>query len=741
MKRQLLIATAAALMALTATPLHALKLGEWTHHYAYNDLTQVVPTSNTVYALSAGRLFSYSPNDDSVTEYNTTNLLNDANSIGNICWNRQTQCLVIVYSNGNIDMLSTRDGSIVNNAAILNETTTRSKEIKDIMCDGIYAYLVMDYGAIQLNTSKREFGDMYTFSDGGSFTGAWVENDSLFLQNTDVMPSYGSSMIAGRLSDNLLDKTLWKPVANSRRGEIESKILDYRQQRCTRDISGQSDANSYVRDQWRGCYWSAAGNGSLMRFTRTDDNTFTPDWQSGRKPYGPTSNDFYNMHWLYGRLYTVGRGWRTKQDSFNPGMIQVYEPDKGWCTYETPDKNTTGVEFLATSDIAIDPRDTSHVMVSAKSGVYEYMNGRFVKHWNSNNSTIKPLSDGTSLDYQMVLTSAYTADGTLWVMNTGTSMGLHKLTQTLSNGEVTESSWQPVPHQEISVIGNRGKSLSNAKVDSRGHLWFINLSWLDADYFCYEPSTDRLTVYTPDYNQDGVRMYNSSGDGYLRDINIDTDGNVWLCGTKGVCYLPAAEVGNATNRVEQYKVPRNDGTGLADYLLATVDATCIIFDSAGRKYVGTDGNGIFVISTDNNEELQNYTTANSHIMSNNVRYLALDEKTGTLYCSTDRGLCSVRTDAITVPSTLDKNNIRVYPNPVRPEYTGMITFEGLTVGADIKITTATGAIVHTGRSTSAIYQWDGCDLSGNRCASGVYNVLLATDDGSEGCVAKVAMVK
>ena len=128
-------------------------------------------------------------------------------------------------------------------------------------------------------------------------------------------------------------------------------------------------------------------------------------------------------------------------------------------------------------------------------------------------------------------------------------------------------------------------------------------------------------------------------------------------------------------------------------------------------------------------------------MSNNVRCLALDEQTGTLYCSTDRGLCSVRTDAIAVPSSLDKNNIRVYPNPVRPDYTGMITFEGLTVGADIKITTATGAVVHTGRSTSALYQWDGCDQSGNRCASGVYNILLATDDGSEGCVAKVAIIK
>ena len=95
-------------------PMHAAGLGEWTLFHAYNDLTRIVPASKAVYALSAGALFSYNAGDESLTEYNITNLLNDSEDITDICWNGQTQHLVIAYANGNIDLLDTRDNSVRN---------------------------------------------------------------------------------------------------------------------------------------------------------------------------------------------------------------------------------------------------------------------------------------------------------------------------------------------------------------------------------------------------------------------------------------------------------------------------------------------------------------------------------------------------------------------------------------------------------------------------------------------------
>lgn len=719
-------------------PMHAAGLGEWTLFHAYNDLTRIVPASKAVYALSAGALFSYNAGDESLTEYNITNLLNDSEDITDICWNEQTQHLVIAYANGNIDLLDTRDNSVRNFSAIADEITTRSKTIKDILCHGSHAYIVMQYGVITLNTARQEFGDTYRFTTGSaSFTGAWVENDSLFLEADRVLDTYGSTVIRGKLTDNLLDKSKWHGVDAGRAGQVKASIAKYRQARTVTE--GSKD--NLIADTYRNCHWGADKDGGLMKYAMTDDNAYTPQWQKGVKPDGPASNDFCNMRWFYGKLYAASSGWRTNATRIGDGDIQVYNPqDNTWQAYEKPTMEQIGIKYHAVSDIAVDPRDHKHVMVGSMSGIYEFYEGKFVKRWNNENSTVHCLGDGNNQNYLLVLGVIYDTSGNLWALNSASSVGIHRLVQTITDGNVTDSKWQGFPHKDIASIQDPTKMISNGRWDGKGRLWFINQNWMESDFFSYDPANDILTTYRPHYNQDGMGLYNQN-DGFLRDINIDADGNVWLCGNKGICYLPARDIGTDTNVMTQYKVPRNDGTGLADYLLSTVDASCIIFDSAGRKYVGTQGSGIYVISADNNTEVQNYNTSNSKIISDNIMSLILDETTGMLYCATDRGLCAVRTDGITVPASLDKNNIRVYPNPVRPDYTGMITFEGLTVGADIKITTATGAIVHTGRSTSALYQWDGCDLSGNRCASGVYNVLLATEDGSEGCVAKVAMVK
>lgn len=720
-------------------PMHAAGLGEWTLFHAYNDLTRIVPASKAVYALSAGALFSYNAGDESLTEYNITNLLNDSEDITDICWNGQTQHLVIAYANGNIDLLDTRDNSVRNFSAIADEITTRSKTIKDILCHGSHAYIVMQYGVITLNTARQEFGDTYRFTTGSaSFTGAWVENDSLFLEADRVLDTYGNTVIRGKLTDNLLDKSKWHGVDAGRAAQVKASIAKYRQARTVTE--GSKD--NLIADTYRNCHWGADKDGGLMKYAMTDDNAYTPQWQKGVKPDGPASNDFYTIKWENNQLYTLTSGWRPGNDSNVKGIIQTYRPETGWRRFITPTQEDISINFIATSDISIDPRDTAHIMVGAKSGLYEFYAGKFVKRWYSNvkDCPIKSIKDKTSNTYQLVLGAAYDKSGTLWVLNSYCSNGLLRLKQTTNGSSETSSEWRHIPADVIDKWSPHVRYLSNPKIDSKGRLWFINLHNYEAAFYCYNPTNNTFHTYYPNSNQDGTKLYNNDID-RIRDINIDAKGNVWLCGSIGVCYLPAEEVGIETNVMTQYKMPRNDGTGLADYLLSTVDASCIIFDSAGRKYVGTQGSGIYVISADNNTEVQNYNTSNCKIISDNIYCLALDGKTGMLYCSTDRGLCAVRTDGITVPASLDKNNIRVYPNPVRPDYTGVITFEGLTVGADIKITTATGAIVHTGRSTSALYQWDGCDLSGNRCASGVYNVLLATEDGSEGCVAKVAMVK
>ena len=46
-------------------------------------------------------------------------------------------------------------------------------------------------------------------------------------------------------------------------------------------------------------------------------------------------------------------------------------------------------------------------------------------------------------------------------------------------------------------------------------------------------------------------------------------------------------------------------------------------------------------------------------------------------------------DANTPAAEVDKSNVRVYPNPVKPDYNGVIAVDGLTFNAEVKITTVT----------------------------------------------------
>ncbi len=217
---------------------------------------------------------------------------------------------------------------------------------------------------------------------------------------------------------------------------------------------------------------------------------------------------------------------------------------------------------------------------------------------------------------------------------------------------------------------------------------------------------------------------------------------MWVGTNVGPLMLPAASLSEGSNAVlTQVTVPRNDGTNFADYLLSGVDITCIAIDGAGRKWFGTNGNGAYLISEDNMSQVEHFLPSNSNILSANIESIAINDATGEVFFGTDNGLCSYMSDATATNESMDKDNVYAYPNPVRPDYTGLITVTGLSFDADVKIVTASGALVYEGRSNGGSFTWNGCDLDGKRVASGVYMVETATSEGKKGTVCKIAIVK
>ena len=104
------------------------------------------------------------------------------------------------------------------------------------------------------------------------------------------------------------------------------------------------------------------------------------------------------------------------------------------------------------------------------------------------------------------------------------------------------------------------------------------------------------------------------------------------------------------------------------------------------------------------------------------------------------GLCSYLSDATEPVSEMSKDNIYAYPNPVTPDYTGLITVVGLSYNADVKIVSSNGALIAEGRSNGGSFTWDGKDKNGDRVASGVYMVVAATSEGKKGTVCKIAVI-
>lgn len=725
------------MLLMLSTAAGASQLDTWTYYLAYPDLTHVVPAGKTVFALSDGRLYSYDTTDESLFEHNFNTTLNDNNLITDICYNSSCKALIICYEDNAIDILNVASNETHYVTDIKNEITSLSKDIVNVISFGKNAYIVLKWGVVILNIENKEITTTYRLdTDGEAIDGAYEEKGMLYISATKNIGTFGGNMIYGALSSNLLDKSNWSVTDATTATSIRTKIANDRQSRNIYNIKNPKSKNAeLIADKQNNCFWGSNDDNTLTKYIKNDLGNYEQA-SNPIKPYGPAKNNFYNIRFLYNKLYTVGQGYirDVGADIAMDGIVQTMTTDGKWQRYETPDAKILDHPYTACNDIAVDPRDTSHVMIGSRDGLYEFSSGKFVKYYNNTNSIIKSLYDGTSPRYNLLLSTIYDKSGNLYMFNSYCSNGMLQIPA--GSTEITH-----IPNKLLDTWKPNEKFFVNPFFDSRGLLWFVNMHWYGMSFYVYNTDTKVLKQYIPSNNQDGSTVYDDQGTGYLRHISEDKEGNIWIAGTKGIAYIPKDQINDLTTTVYQHKVNRNDGYGYADYLLSTVDASCIIFDSANRMYVSTKGSGIYVISADRNVELKHYTTENSNIMSDYVNYLALDPNTGVLYASTNLGLCSVATDAMQVPESLSTDNIKVYPNPMAPDYYGPINIEGLTVGANIKIATATGVTVHEGYTSSSVYQWDGCDFSGKRCASGVYNILLVDAQGEKGCVAKLAIIK
>ena len=625
----------------TFLPLNA-QIGSWRNYLSYAEPKQIQAAGNNLFVLASGSLYQYNQNDQSIYTYDKVNGMSDVN-ITHIRWCQQAKRLVVVYSNSNIDLVETNN-NIINISDLYNKTITGDKTVKSIRIDGVYAYLVCDFGIVKVNVQRAEVADTYTPNH----------------------PDYPTSLPA---EDN-------------------------------------SDYDKYIE------------------VVKT------------LQPGGPKYNEFYESKFVNGKLYTTGGAFRSGQiGKDNPGIVQIWDATN-WTIYPTNINETTGFNYQDINCIDVDPTDNNHVAVAGRCGLYEFQNGILKKYHYKENSPLRPVTSSSTgqlypNDYTLVHGIKFDNSGNLWVINSqATGVNLLML--------LKDGSWKTFTKEDLYDNNNISKPVMRCMtIDSRGNIWFVNTHFTNPSFHLYNPQTDQLSTYTSYTNQDGTSYTNC----VPYDVKEDHSGNIWIATNRGPFYIKSDDVGKENVTLYQEKVPRNDGTNYADYLLTGIHINTIGIDGAGRKWFGTTGNGVFLVSEDNMTQIHHFTADNSKLLSDNILYISINPSSGEVFFLTDKGLCSYISDATQSNDEMGKDNVWAYPNPVEPGYTGPITITGLSYDADVKILAANGALIRQGRSNGGTFTWDGCDREGRRVASGIYMVATATSDGNKGTVCKIAIVR
>lgn len=521
---------------------------------------------------------------------------------------------------------------------------------------------------------------------------------------------------------------------NMERAEIsESYILDYNVNAVTvsngniyaRKSDGSVMAATLSKNLIDKSNWQAAAEYPSFDEDRTDWNNYYATVAT-LKPGGPKYNDFGFLRFYQGKVYGVANSMEVK------GSVQVYDGNE-WSIYEDDLESTINHRFVGLNAVDIDPLDETHVMVGGQTGIYEYKNGKFVKEYTNDNSPLKTAQTvgGDNKEYVIVTDVKYDKQGNLWCLNSiSPSTSLLVLTK--------DGKWVNCHSQKLMIPEGRSmEDMRSMIFDSDNRLWFGNNYYRTPALITYDVDKNVVDTYTSFINQDGTNVSVSS----VRCVVEDLENNLWIGTNAGPLMFERSNI-NADNAVfTQVKVPRNDGTNYADYLLSGVEVNCIAIDGANRKWIGTNGNGLYLISADNLTQLQHFTTENSSILSDIVRAVVINGTTGEVFIGTENGLCSYIADATTASIEMTDDNVYAYPNPVQPGYDGMITVVGLSYNADVKILSVSGKLIVQGRSNGGTFTWNGCDQNGHRVASGIYMVATATNDGNKGTVCKIAIVR
>jgi len=318
---------------------------------------------------------------------------------------------------------------------------------------------------------------------------------------------------------------------------------------------------------------------------------------------------------------------------------------------------------------------------------------------------------------------AFDSKGTLWVTNSGVANVLSSLQ--------TDGTWKSY---ELSGIAN--KSVGKVVVTEKDDKWILG----PRGYGLYAlNSTNNVSKM-----QKVVALFKNLEGEYKTEMNdlysmaLDQNGELWVGTSGGVAVFSNPEKIWKDEVMYATRPGLNLKDGKFHPLLETEAITAIAIDGANRKWFGTKTSGVFLISADGETELEHFTSENSPLLNNQITDIAINQTTGEVFIGTISGLISYMGEA--TAGTDEFSDVYVYPNPVRETYEGPIVVKGLVDETDVKITDISGNLVYKTTSLGGQAIWDGKNLNGNRCKTGIYLVFLTDALGEKTEITKLMFI-
>jgi len=755
---------------LTACNAIGQEIGKWDVYPSYWQATKNMVAGSIVYTLCGNNLLAYDTEDTSVRTFNCLEHLNGVH-IACMSYSEKARTLVLVYTDGGIDLLD--DNGNIHYLPDLKEKAIANKEVNAIHTENDMAYLCTGFGYIELDLKEKVLRNTYNLG---------LNTHGLALLDNNVYLGTTKGVYTCPQDKNKLQKDNWKAISTSNFANLtgfdgmlwgqayqkvfsinpttgKHAVVSQEKSRFLRNcgdyliwaseeqinlcakqkqITTIKQANNWYDASYRnGTFWVSQGDEGLHCYTL--QGTALTHKAGPIQPNSPKRDLSYRMQWVGDRLLVAG-GINTVDAIYNDPTAMIFHNGEWENFQEAPLKDLArqypNLRLANTTSLVQDPLDdTHHFAALHRNGLCEYRDGKFAKLYNCDNSPLRSILPDNANYYNYVSCAGlqYDTDGNLWMLCSET----HNIIRILkANGK-----WASLHYKEIDSV-----SLCDDYLMHSSGLKFINSRRMDGKgFFCFDTSgtldtqmDDRHILRSTITNQDGTSY--SPDEFYC--MTEDLDGRIW-CGTNlGIFVIEdATRYFDNDFRFEQVKISRNDGSGLADYLLNGVAISCIAVDGGNRKWIGTHTDGLYLISADGTEMIHHFTSSDSPLLSNAIQCIAVHPTTGVVMIGTDKGICSYAAEATEAVEKMDADEVLVFPNPVKPDYNGTIAVRGLSMDAEVKILSSSGQLVWSGVSAGGTFTWDGRTQKGRRVASGVYHIVANNAEGKKAIVARIVIIR